>query len=73
MNADLLRKAIRTRPFRPFLLHLADGRAVPVDHPENCLVTSDSRCVMVYLPGEGAEILDVPLMTAIDFRRRRRR
>jgi len=73
MNAEPLRRAVQARPFRPFLLHLADGREVPVGHPENVEVTSDDRCVMVYIPGEGAEILDLPLVTAIDFRRRKRR
>ncbi len=72
MKADPLRRAVRARPFRPFLLHLADGREIPVGHPENATVTSDGRCVMVYIPGDGAEILDVPRVTAIDFRRKKR-
>lgn len=72
MDADKVRKAMRARPFRPFYLRLADGREIRVGHPENIMVTSDGRCVTVYTPGDGFEILDLPLTTAIDFRRKRR-
>ena len=72
MKAELLRNAIRARPFRPFRLHLADGREVPVGHPENATVTSDDLCVFVYVPGEAFEFLDVPLVTGIEYRRKRR-
>jgi len=71
MNADELRRAHRARPFRSFRLHLADGREIPVTHPENLMVTSDGRSAAVYVPREGIEILDLPLMTALDFRRKR--
>jgi len=39
---------------------------------QNVMVTSDGRCVVVYLPGDGTEVLDPPLVTAVDFRRKRR-
>ena len=71
MKAEPLRRAVQARPFRPLRLHLADGRDIPEGHPENVMVTSDGRCVIVYLPGDGAEILDVPLVTGIGFRRKR--
>lgn len=34
MILDNIRKAHQTQPFHPFHLHLADGRALPVPHPE---------------------------------------
>jgi hypothetical protein len=71
MNVNELRRAHLARPFRPFRLHLADGRELPVDHPENLMVSSDGRSVAVYIPGEGTEIVDVPLMTGLNYRRRR--
>ena len=72
MKVSELRRAHQARPFRPFRVHLADGREIRVTHPENLMVSSDGRCAAIYVPGEGTEILDMPLMTAIDFRRRRR-
>jgi intein/homing endonuclease len=71
MNVNELRRAHRARPFRAFRLRLADGREIPLTHPENLMVSSDGRCVAVYVPREGTEILDLPLVTAIDFRRKR--
>jgi intein/homing endonuclease len=71
MNVTEIRRARAARPFRRFRLHLADGRELPVTHPENLMVTSDGRSIAVYIPGEGTEILDVPLLTRLDFRRRK--
>ena len=34
MQLDDFRIAIRAKPFRPFVLHLADGREFAVRHPE---------------------------------------
>ncbi len=68
MKVEELRRAHRRRPFRPFRLHFADGREIAVRHPENLMVSSDGRAAAVYVPGEGTEILDLPLMAAIDFR-----
>lgn len=34
MTVDELRKMLRAQPFRPFEIHLADGRSLPVNHPE---------------------------------------
>ena len=70
MKIAELRRAYRAKPFRPFRLHLADGREIPVTHPENMSVGTDGRCIAVYVPREGFEIIDVPLLTAIDFRRK---
>ena len=72
MKVDELRSAHRARPFRSFRLHLADGRQIAVTHPENLMVSSDGRCAAVYVPGEGTETLDLPLVAALDFRRKRR-
>jgi hypothetical protein len=71
MKTSELRRAHRARPFRPFRLHLADGRALSVTHPENLMVSSDGRVAAVYVPREGLEIVDLPLTTALEFRRRR--
>ena len=72
MNINELRRAHQARPFWRFLVHLADGREILVTHPENLMVTSDGRGVAIYVPREGTEIVDAPLITAIDFRRRKR-
>jgi hypothetical protein len=34
MDLDVLREALRQQPFEPFAIRLADGRSLPVYHPE---------------------------------------
>lgn len=34
MDLNGLRAALRTQPFEPFAIRLADGRSLPVRHPE---------------------------------------
>ena len=34
MRLDDLRDAKNRRPFEPFDIHLADGRAIPIGHPD---------------------------------------
>ena len=34
MDIEGVREALRKEPFEPFVLRLADGRALPVPHPE---------------------------------------
>ncbi|MBI3461624.1 MAG: hypothetical protein HY000_00985 [Planctomycetes bacterium] len=34
MTIDQLRTAYQAEPFRPFVMHLADGRQIPVHHRE---------------------------------------
>jgi hypothetical protein len=53
MPPDELRGLIRAQPFVPFRLHLTDGRAFDVRHPDNLLVTARVAVVGVY-NGESA-------------------
>ena len=39
VHHDEIRKARGRRPFRPFVLHVADGRSFRVGHPELVFVT----------------------------------
>jgi hypothetical protein len=34
MDIDVVREALRKQPFEPFVMRLADGRSLPVQHPE---------------------------------------
>jgi hypothetical protein len=45
MDLNSIRSALKAEPFRPFDLCLADGRRVPVMHPE--LVAMNNRVVVV--------------------------
>ncbi len=75
MNADRLRQELRRLPFVPFVIHMADGRAIPVKHPDFMYITPPGRTAFVSTKGELGEWLDVMLITSIeqtDGQRRRR-
>lgn len=63
---EKLRKLYDSRPFRPFLIRLADGRSIPVTHPELITAAPGGRTVAVYLPDDTLEIIDVPLVTDLE-------
>jgi hypothetical protein len=64
---DQIRDRIRAAPFRPFTLHLADGRAISVPHSEFAAMMSHGRTVLVVDPvnQERLEYVDVGLVLSI--------
>ncbi|MEO7318630.1 MAG: hypothetical protein ABIZ56_06555 [Chthoniobacteraceae bacterium] len=66
MNLEEIRKRQHASPFRPFVLHLSDGRNAMVDHPELIIVPpDDADTVIVWeLPG-GSRILDAGAIVEI--------
>jgi hypothetical protein len=56
MDLNSIRNALREEPFRPFDLCLADGRHVPVKHPE--FVAMNQRIVIVSDEKSGTKILE---------------
>ncbi len=66
MTVQQLREVHKAAPFRPFTVHMADGRSFHVPHPDFLWVPPAGRTVWVYGEGEAAHILDVMLMTGIE-------
>lgn len=64
MDLNSIRQALREAPFRPFVLGLADGRRVPVKHPE--FVAMNQRIVIVTDENSGAKILEPLLIVSLD-------
>jgi hypothetical protein len=65
MTKEGLSKAMRRTPFQPFVLRLADGRAVRVPHQDFISMHPTGRTVIVYGQNEDLEILDVMLVTGL--------
>jgi len=68
MTIEHFRAALRAVPFRPFVMHLADGREVPVRHPELAVATSTGRTTVVVQPDDTLAIIDLLLVTDLEFR-----
>jgi len=78
VTVDKLREVPGTQPFKPFTIHVADGRDVPLAHPEFVSVDPEG-CVMHVFQEDGrSKFIDFVLVTGIELgggkpRRGRRR
>jgi hypothetical protein len=67
-----LKDAYHRRPFVPFLIRMADGREIPVGHPDALAWSEDGEllepltigCVM---PGGRWEVIELALVTSLGF------
>jgi hypothetical protein len=61
-----LKRAKDVRPFRPFTIHMADGRKIRVAHPDAVgWANENGRFAACALPGGGWEMIDVSLATSL--------
>lgn len=65
MTVEQLRRMHQARPFQPFDIHLADGRTLPVDHPEFLAVPNPGRTIGVGCHDGTIEIVDLLLVTSL--------
>ncbi|MBM4033722.1 MAG: hypothetical protein FJ291_18345 [Planctomycetes bacterium] len=72
MRVEELKEVLHATPFRPFVLHLADGRDVFVKHPDFILISPTGRSAVVYLPDGALRIFDLLLVTEIEVKNSRR-
>lgn len=68
MTIDQIRKLHQAKPFQPFDIHLADGRAFPVEHPEFLALTPPGRTVVLGLADGTFEFIDLLLVTTLKLR-----
>lgn len=68
MTIDRIRELYHAKPFQPFVLHLADGRAIPVMHQEFVMALPRGRTLYVCQPDETVNIVDLLLVTDIEIK-----
>jgi hypothetical protein len=68
MTTEQLRKMHQARPFHPFDIRMADGRSLPVPHPELLAIIPPGRTIVVGLPDGTCEIVDLLLVTSLKTR-----
>jgi hypothetical protein len=66
MTIEQLRTFYSATPFRPFTIHLADGRAIPVHQREFIMAAPSGRTVSVYLPDDTLHVVDLLLVTDLE-------
>ncbi len=65
MTIDELRNVYQAKPFRPFTIHLADGRKLDVPHAEFLSHSPKGRTVIVYHEDESFSVIDLLLVTKL--------
>jgi hypothetical protein len=73
MNAEAVRETRDSNPFVPFVMHLADGRAFRVGHPELLLIPPKNPRIIVLADGEHIRIIDVLLVVELELDTRKRK
>jgi hypothetical protein len=58
MTSATIRAAMHNQPFRPFTLHLADGRSFTITHPDLIAVSQNGREAICYDEEGGAHFID---------------
>jgi hypothetical protein len=66
MTTEQLRTVHEAQPFRPFTIHLADGRSFLVPHREFLSRSPTGRTLIVYGADDAFSILDLLLVTELE-------
>jgi len=66
MTTDQLKNVWKAQPFRPFAIHLADGRKIQVVHPDFLSRSPSGRTIIVHQQDESFNIIDLLLVTDLE-------
>lgn len=66
MTRNAIREVIEREPFQPFLIHLADGRDIPVVSREFMASAPSGRTIVVFQPDDKMHIIDLLLVTDVE-------
>lgn len=67
MTIEQVRQLYNTAPFKPCIIHLADGRQTPVKHCEFMVISPSGRTV-VHQSNDTSDIIDLLLVTDLEIR-----
>ncbi len=66
MTVEQVRQFYKTEPFQPFVMHLADGRAISVISREFMNFSPSGRTTIVYQPDDSFNVIDLLLVTDLE-------
>ena len=66
MTTEQFRATMRLQPFRPFTIHMVDGRTFDVGHPDFIAQSPTGRTVIVFQTDESYSLLDLLLMSEVE-------
>jgi hypothetical protein len=66
MTIEKVKELYSAQPFRPFVIHLADGREIPVHHRDFIMAAPSGRTLYVSQPDDRFNIIDLLLVTDLE-------
>lgn len=66
MTIEQVKQLYNAAPFKPFIIHLADGRQIPVKHREFMATSPSGRTIVVYQTDDSFNIIDLLLVTDLE-------
>jgi hypothetical protein len=67
MTMEDLRSAVHKAPFQPFTIHLSDGHALHVPHPDFVALSGGGlSAVVTSLTSNGFTVVDISLITRLE-------
>lgn len=66
MTVERLQATQHAQPFRPYRIHMADGRRLDVHHPDFVARSPTGRTIVVYKPDDTSEIVDLLLVASLE-------
>jgi hypothetical protein len=68
MTIEQMRAAHHAQPFEPYVIHLADGRQLPVQSREYLSSSPSGRTFVVWQPDDNMHIIDLLLVTDLEIK-----
>jgi hypothetical protein len=66
MTVEQLKNVHAARPFRPFTVHMGDGRSFRVEHPDFLSRSQSGLTIIVHQPDESYSVLDMLLVAEFE-------
>lgn len=66
MTIEQVNNLYNVTPFKPFIIHLADGRRIPVQHREFMVISPSGRSIVVYQPDDSFNIINLLLVKFLE-------
>lgn len=66
MTIERIRELYDVQPFQPFVMHLVDGRAIPVRSREFIASAPSGRTIVIFQPDDSMNIIDLLLVTDLE-------
>lgn len=68
MTVEQVGNSLIFTPFKPFVIHVADGRQMPVASRESMAISPSGRTIVVYQTDDTFNIIDLLLVTDLEIR-----